>query len=71
MTPYPLNVRISLTVATIFHISAVYGPIRLCFGYDAFVGVCSIISLEIMALLLGLGAPRAFGIPFIPKIDRL
>ena len=59
MTPYPLNVQISLIVATIFDISAVYGPIRLCFGYDALVGVCSIISQEIMALLLGLGAQGA------------
>ena len=44
MTPCPLNVQISLIVASIFHISAVYGPIKLCFGYDAFVGFCYHIS---------------------------
>ena len=38
MTPYPLNVQISPIVASIFHISAVYGPIGLCFGYDAPIG---------------------------------
>ena len=38
MTPCPLNVQISLIVASIFHIPAVYGPIGLCFGYDAPVG---------------------------------
>ena len=32
--------RISLIVASIFHISAVYGPIGLCFGYDAPIGTC-------------------------------
>ena len=35
MTPCPLNVQISLIVALIFYISAVYGPIGLCFEYDA------------------------------------
>ena len=65
MTPYPLNVRISLTVATIFPISAVYDPIRLCFGYDALVDVCAIISLEILALSLGLGALGAFRIAYV------
>ena len=44
MTPCPLNVQISLIVASIFHISAVYGPIGLCFGYDAPVGFCYHIS---------------------------
>ena len=38
MTPCPLNVQISPIVASIFHISAVYGPIWLCFGYDASIG---------------------------------
>jgi hypothetical protein len=36
MSLCPLNVRISLIVASIFYISAVYGPIGLFFGYDAF-----------------------------------
>ena len=40
MTPCPLNARISLIVASIFHISAVCGCIRLCFGYGAPVGLC-------------------------------
>jgi hypothetical protein len=44
MTPFPLNVRISLIVASIFYISAVYGPIGLCFGYEAPMGFCYHIS---------------------------
>ena len=44
MTPCPLNVRISLIVASIFHISAVYSPIGLCFGYDVRIGFCYHIS---------------------------
>ena len=40
MTHCTLNGQISLIVASIFHISAVYGPIRFCFGYDALVGLC-------------------------------
>ena len=43
MTPCPLNVQISLIVASIFHISAVYGLILLFFGYDAPVGFCYLI----------------------------
>ena len=35
MTRCPLNVGITLIVALIFHILAVYGPIGLCFEYDA------------------------------------
>ena len=58
MTPCPLNVRISLIVASIFHISAVYGLIGLCFGYDAPV-VSAILSLELMPLSLGLGSTGA------------
>ena len=38
MTSCPLNVQISPIVASIFYISAVYGPIGLCFGYDAPIG---------------------------------
>ena len=38
MTPCLFNAQISLIVASIFHISAVYGPIWLCFGYDAPIG---------------------------------
>ena len=38
--PCPLNVQIFLIVASIFHVSAVYGPIGLWFEYDAVVGVC-------------------------------
>ena len=44
MTPCPLNVQISLIVASIFHISAVNGPIGLCLGYDASVGFSNHIS---------------------------
>ena len=40
MTPCRLNVQISPIVALLFHISAVYGPIGLCFGYDAPIGPC-------------------------------
>ena len=40
MSPCPLNVGISLIVATILQISASYGPIELYFGYDALVGLC-------------------------------
>ena len=40
MTPCPLNVRISLIVASILEISSVYGLIGLRFGYDALVGLC-------------------------------
>ena len=40
MNPCFLNVRISLIVASIFHISTVYGLIGLYFGYDAPVGFC-------------------------------
>ena len=40
MTPCPLNVRISLIVASILQISAVYVLIGLGFGYDAPVGLC-------------------------------
>ena len=38
--PCPLHVQIFLIVASIFYISAVYGPIGLWFEYDAVVGVC-------------------------------
>ena len=38
--PCPLDVQIFLIVASIFYISAVYGPIGLWFEYDAVVGVC-------------------------------
>ena len=40
MTTYPLNVQMSLIVASIFYISAVYSPNWFCFGYDALVGLC-------------------------------
>ena len=40
MTPCPLDVRISFTVASMFYISASYGPIELYFGSDALVGLC-------------------------------
>ena len=43
ITPYPLNVQISAIVASIFHISAVYSPIGLCFGYNGPVGFCYLI----------------------------
>ena len=39
ITPCPLNVQRSLISASIFHISAVYAPVGLCFRYDAFVGL--------------------------------
>ena len=42
MTPCP---QISLIVVSIFHILAVYGPVGLCFGYDAPVGFCYHISI--------------------------
>ena len=38
--PCSLHVQIFLIVASIFYISAVYGPIGLWFKYDAVVGVC-------------------------------
>ena len=38
MTQCTLNVQISLIVASIFHILAIYGPIGYCFGQDALVG---------------------------------
>ena len=38
VTPCPLIVQTSPIVASISHISAVYGPIGLCFGYDAPIG---------------------------------
>ena len=38
MAPCLPNVQISLSVTSIFHISAVYGPIGLWFEYDAVVG---------------------------------
>ena len=38
MTRCTLNVQISLIVASIFHILAIYGPIGYCFGQDALVG---------------------------------
>ena len=38
--PCPLHVQIFLIVASIFYISAVYGPIGFYFGYDALVGLC-------------------------------
>ena len=37
--PCPLHVQIFLIVASFFYISAVYGPIGLCFGYDVPVGL--------------------------------
>ena len=40
MTQCALNVQISLIVASIFHISAVYGPIELWFAYDALMVLC-------------------------------
>ena len=40
MTQCTLNVQISLIIASIFYFSAVYGPIELCFGYDALIGLC-------------------------------
>ena len=40
ITPCHLNVLISLIVASLFHIFAVYCSIGLCFGYDALVGLC-------------------------------
>ena len=40
MTTIPLNARISLIVASIFHISTIYGLIGFCFGYDALLGLC-------------------------------
>ena len=36
----PLDVQIFLIVASIFYITAVYGPIGLWFEYDAVVGIC-------------------------------
>ena len=44
MTQSPLNVPIPLILALIFHISDVYGPIGLCFGIDAPMGLCYIVS---------------------------
>ena len=40
----PPNVWISSILTLVFDISAVYGPIGLCFGYDAPVGLCFHIS---------------------------
>ena len=57
MTPCPLNVQISPIVASIFHISAVYGPIGLCFGYDAPVGFCYHI-FRAYSLITSFGAHR-------------
>ena len=59
MTPCPLNVQVSLIVASIFYVSAVYGPIGLCFGYDAPMGFLAILSLELMVVSLGLGSTGA------------
>ena len=39
MTQYTLNAQIYLIVASIFHISAVFGPIGFCFEHDALVGL--------------------------------
>ena len=39
MTQCTLNAQISLIVASIFHISAVFGPIGFCFEHDALVGL--------------------------------
>ena len=44
MTQSLLNVRISLILALIFHISDVSGPIGLCFGFDAPMGLCYNVS---------------------------
>ena len=35
ITTCPHNVRISLIVDSMFYIPASYGPVELCFGYDA------------------------------------
>ena len=56
MTLSSLNVQISLIVASMFHISAVCGLIRLYFGYDAPVGVCYHIS-EAQGLIIGFRGP--------------
>ena len=44
ITPCHLNVLILLIEASLFHIFAVYGSIRFCFGYDSSVGSCYHIS---------------------------
>ena len=54
MTPYPLNVQISLIVASIFHISAVYGPIALNMMLLWFF---AIITLKLMTLSINSWAP--------------
>ena len=39
MNQCTLNVQISMSVASIFHISADYGPIGFCFRHDALEGL--------------------------------
>ena len=40
MTQCTLNMQISLIVASIFDISAVYSLVGFCFGYIALMGLC-------------------------------
>ena len=63
MTLCPLNVQISLIVASIFHISAVYGPIGLCFRYDASVGFC-------YHIFRAHGPITSFGVTGAPKMSQ-